>query len=177
MTKISSEPGDTPENPIDTPGLPVVIQTQYIKDMSFENPNAPETLKNINVKPQMDINIDMGAKRLESDEHKDFYEVTLTLSASATREDKTLFIAEVTYAAAIILQNLPESQHHPMLLGEMPRYLFPYARQLVADLTQNGGYQPIWVNPVNFKAMYLSRFGKKDEANESDEAEEKVKRG
>ncbi len=148
------------ENIISAKPAPVVIHAQYLKDVSFENPNAPETLKQGKGGPDMDVNINLSAREIEEESMKDLYEVTLMLSATAKREDTTYFLAEIQYAALVALSGLPEKQHHPMLFIEVPRMMFPFARQILGDLTAQGGYPPLLLNPVDFQAMYIERFAK-----------------
>ncbi|MCB9964833.1 MAG: protein-export chaperone SecB [Rhodospirillales bacterium] len=151
---------NTPDDVISAKPAPVTIHAQYLKDVSFENPNAPETLKTGKSGPEMDVNINLGAREVPEENIPDLYEVTLMLSATAKKDDKVYFIAEIQYAALVSLSGLPEQQHHPMLFIEVPRMMFPFARQILGDLTGNGGYPPLLLNPVDFQGMYLERFAK-----------------
>ena len=145
---------------VEAKAAPVVIHAQYLKDFSFENPNAPFSLRSTQGGPEMDINVNLGAKEIEDDKLEDLYEVTLTLSATAQKDDKTYFLAEIQYGALTSLSGLPENQHHPMLFIEVPRMMFPFARQILSDATAQGGYPPLLLNPIDFQAMYLERFKK-----------------
>lgn len=153
----------TPENVATAQSLPIQIHAQYVKDQSFENPNAPETLRAGQDAPKMDININMDATKIESDKIENLYEVRLRLSATAKREDSTVYVAEVEYAAATSLSNVPDEHHHPLLLIEIPRIIFPFARQVMADMTQNGGYPPLMMSPVDFQQLYLQQFGQQQQ--------------
>ena len=146
--------------------LPIQIHMQYVKDISFENPNAPQTLQARQSGPEMDININLDASRIDTKDHKGLYECVLILSATAKQDGKTVFLAEVQYGAVVSLEAISEDQHHPVLLIEVPRVIFPFARQILADLTVSGGYPPLLLNPVDFQAMYLDRF--KDEIQKKD---------
>lgn len=137
--------------------LPVVVHTQYIKDVSFENPGAPESLRAGLDAPKIDLNIGLDARAIDDDEIKSLYEVVLTLTAEASR-DKPVFLAEIQYGGVVSMGDVPENQHHPMALIEIPKLLFPYARQALSDLTAQGGYPPLLINPVDFAAMYMDRF-------------------
>ena len=148
------------KNIIDAKAAPVVIHAQYVKDISFENPNAPHTLRAGSGGPEMDVNINLGAKEIEDENTKDLYEVTLMLSATAKKDGKTYFLAEIQYGALVALSSLAENQHHPMLFIEVPRMMFPFARQILGDVTAQGGYPPLLLNPVDFQAMYMERFAK-----------------
>lgn len=141
--------------------LPVMVHAQYVKDVSFENPSAPFSLKAGLEAPKMDININLDARNLEDGQVKSLYEVALRISVRATRGDQTVYIAEVLYGVAASMPNVAEEHHHPLLLVEIPKLAFPFARKVLADLIQDGGYPPLLLGPVDFAAMYLSRFGQK----------------
>lgn len=152
---------------LEASALPITIHTQYVRDISFENPNAPDSLRSGLEAPVMDVNIGMDARQLDDPNMKDFYEVIVTLSAKASRgEGKPVFIAEVIYAAVVSIgESVPKDQHHPILLIEIPRYIFPYARQVLSEMTSMGGYPPLLLNPVDFQALYMDRF--KEELKQS----------
>ncbi len=153
---------DQKEEKLQALGLPINIHTQYIRDVSFENPDAPNSMRAGLGAPEMDVNIGMDARPLPDDDIDNLYEVALTISATAKRGDKTIFIAEVIYGVIVSVGDIvPEDQHHPLLLIEIPKFAFPFARQILADLTSQGGYPPLLVNPVDFQALYMDRF--KDE--------------
>ncbi len=153
------------------PSMPVIIHAQYVRDVSFENPNAIQALKTGQDAPKMDINFTMDAAPIEDSELKGMYEVSLIVSATAKRDDNVVFIAEVEYGVVVSLtEGVPEERHHPLLLIEVPRLVFPFARQIIADLTANGGYPPLLLNPVNFQKLYLNRFGKQIQDSKDTEA-------
>lgn len=145
------------------PSIPVMIHTQYIKDMSFENPLAPNSLRAGKTSPEMDIDISMESNPIEDKDIKNLFEVVLNLSATAKHGEEVAFIAEISYGVTVSLGDLPEDQHHPFLLIEVPRQAFPFARQILGTITQQGGYPPLLLNPVDFQAMYMQRFAKKAE--------------
>jgi preprotein translocase subunit SecB len=145
------------------PTVPVMIHAQYIKDLSFENPLAPESLRAGKSQPEMDIDIQMESNPVTDEKLKNLYEVVLKLSATAKRDGEVAFIAEIAYGVTVSLGDLPEDQHHPFLLIEVPRQAFPFARQILGNITQQGGYAPLLLNPVDFQAMYMQRFAKKAE--------------
>jgi len=154
------------------PNSPVIIHKQYLKDLSFENPNAPQILTLGDNRPEMDMNIGMDVQRIENDKHEFYYEVALTLSASAVRDGKAMFVADIVYAAALSIDGLDEKNHHSLLLIEVPHLIFPYARQILATVTQSGGFTPLQLRPVDFKSMYLQRFGKNGAQNDTADASE-----
>lgn len=144
--------------------MPIVIHAQYVKDLSFENPNSPQSLRGSEKSPEMDVNIGMDARKMDDDKLEHLYEVALNVRAEAKRGDKVMFLAELQYGMTVSLNNVPEDQHHPMLLIEIPRMAFPYARQILSDLTVQGGYPPLLLNPVDFHALYVDRFKNEIEA-------------
>lgn len=165
MTKATPE-----ENIGNVSQTPVIIHKQYLKDLSFENPNAPLILKKADNRPEMDMNIMIDVQKIEDEELEHLYEVTLNITASAKRKDQTMFIAEILYGAAVSISGLDEKKHHPLLFIEVPYMLFPFVRQILANATQAGGFMPLQLSPVDFRSMYLKRFASKEkEANQSTE--------
>ncbi len=150
--------------------LPVMVHAQYVKDISFENPSAPFSLKAGQEAPKLDVNINLDVKNIEDPQVKALYEVVLRISARATRGEQTIYIAEVLYGVAASMPNVAEEHHHPLLLVEIPKLAFPFARKVLADLVQDGGYPPLLLGPVDFAAMYMSRFGQKSHEGASQAA-------
>lgn len=147
------------------PGLPVTILAQYVRDLSFENPNTPESLRAGQGAPEMNIHIGMDARKLEDDQIPNLYEVVLSARAEARRKDTMVFIAEILYGATVsISEQVPEENHHPLLLIEVPHQIFPHVRQILSDLTMQGGYPPLLLNPVDFHGLYVQRFAGEIEA-------------
>lgn len=126
------------------------ILAQYTKDQSFENPNAPESLRNDLGAPSINIQIEIGRQMLADDT----VEVTLILKADARREDQVSFIAELEYAGLFAFQNVQAQEIQPLIMIECPRLLFPFARQILASMTQNGGFPPIMLEPPDFAGMF-----------------------
>lgn len=146
------------------PNMPIIIHTQYVKDFSFENPNAPDSLRAGQAeKPKLDVNIMLDAKPLADENLKSLYEVVMTVRAQSMRGDRVDFIVEMAYGAAVSLPDVPEDQHHPLLFIEIPRQIFPYIRHGIAQVTQGGGYPPLFLNPVDFHAMYAARFAQQEQ--------------
>lgn len=138
--------------------LPLTIHAQYIKDFSFENPNAPHSLKPGQKQPEMVVNVTMDANRVEEATTQNMYEVILHIRAEANRDDKAVFLVELQYAVVCSLNDIPEKHHHPILMIEAPKLAFPFARQLVANVTMDAGYPPLMLNPVDFEALYIQQF-------------------
>ena len=138
----------------DTPlGAPRTIRGQYIRDLSFEIPKAPESISSLTQAPNVDINIEVATRDLQ----EDTYEVTLGVRCEAKAESESIFILELTYAGVFTLANLAEDILKPALYIECPRYLFPFARSIVASLTQESSLPPMLINPVDFAALYRAR--------------------
>ena len=125
------------------------IVGQYIKDLSFENPNAPASLAP-GAAPEIAIGINVGAQKQENDT----FAVELTINANAKRDDQVLFNVELVYGGLFNIQNFPENQVHPLVMIECPRLIFPFARQVLSNVTQTGGFQPLLMEPVDFSAIY-----------------------
>ncbi|MFZ1814861.1 MAG: protein-export chaperone SecB [Rhizobiaceae bacterium] len=130
------------------------VLAQYVKDFSFENPHAPNSLRPRQTSPEINININVGANAMSQTE----FEVTLKLDAKALAEKELVFNVELTYAGIFRLQGLPQEAMQPALLIECPRLLFPFARQIVSDATRNGGFPPLMIDPVDFARLYQSKL-------------------
>ena len=130
------------------------ILGQYLKDLSFENPHAPQSLGIQQGQPEINISVNVNAKNLAPTD----FEVELHLDAKANHEGKTVFAAELLYAGIFRLENLPEDAIHPIILVECPRMIFPFARQILADATRNGGFPPLMLDPIDFASMYQKRL-------------------
>ena len=131
---------------------------------SFENPNAIDALRPNQPLPTMDINIGMDARKIDGTNLTDFYEVALNIRAEAKRGDNVAFLAELQYGIAVSIdESVPQDSHHPLLLIEIPRFAFPFARKILSDLTTQGGYAPLLLNPVDFHALYMQKFGQKQQ--------------
>jgi preprotein translocase subunit SecB len=130
------------------------ILGQYLKDLSFENPHAPQSLGVQQGQPEINISVNVNAKNLAPTD----YEVELHLDAKANHDGKTVFAAELLYAGIFRLENLPEEAIHPVILVECPRMIFPFARQILADATRNGGFPPLMLDPIDFASMYQKRL-------------------
>ena len=131
------------------------INAQYIKDFSFENPNSPGSLQP-KTEPSVEVNVDVQAVSLS--DH--VYEVSLTTSITGRDETQTLFIIELVYAGIFTFQGETDDNIQPGLLIDCPQLLFPFARSIISGVTQNGGFPPLLLQPVNFAQLYLD--SKKD---------------
>lgn len=131
-------------------GVRFGINAQYVKDFSFENPNAPGIFTKQNDRPDVDVDIDVGARKISDD----IFEVALAVKAGAKIGEHQAFVVELVYAGVFTIQNISEDNLEPMLLIECPRLLFPFARSAVANLTREGGFPPLLINPVDFAGLY-----------------------
>jgi preprotein translocase subunit SecB len=155
MADMSSNGGQTAPNttqPQQQAGIHVL--GQYIKDLSFENPSAPRSLRPSDTAPTLDVNVNVNARPQSQTD----FEIELKLDARAARGEETLFIVEVTYAGLFQIRNVPQEHVQPLVLIECPRLLFPFARQIVADATRQGGFPPLMIDPVDFTALYRRRM-------------------
>lgn len=152
MTNTSNGSGAAGNGATETEAAPQLrLLVQYVKDLSFENPHAPDTLAGAAQAPKINIGVDVQAKR-RSDED---FEVDLKLSATANQEDdQVVFIAELVYGGVFKLLNIPDNQLQPVVLIECPRLLFPFARRILADATRDGGFPPLLVDPIDFAALF-----------------------
>ena len=183
MSQTTTPPQTAGQQPV-----PLVVNIQYVKDLSFEVPGAPQIFTRLRAQPAVNINLDVQARRVQ--EGQDVYEVLLmiraeaqegpvqaaTAAASATGSGSgngsgagagngealaappvTVFVAELTYAGVFTLTGLPENAVEPVLLVECPRLLFPFARNLLADVTREGGFPPVLLQPIDFVALWQAR--------------------
>ena len=142
----------------DTQGAPAAQATapsmnmvgQYIRDLSFENPGAPGSIMAGGGNPAFNVSISVGVKK----QADDIYAVELTLNAKANREAVVLFNVELVYGGVFRLKNVPEATLSQLLMIECPRLIFPFARQVLASVTQQGGFPPLMMEPVDFAAIY-----------------------
>jgi preprotein translocase subunit SecB len=148
-----------------TPALNALAQ--YCKDFSFENPNAPRSLQPQAQGPQINLQVNVNAKQLaEAD-----FEVDLTLEGNAKSGNDVLFAFELTYSGVFRIRNIPQDQLHPVVMIECPRLLFPFARQIVADAVRNGGFPPLYIDPIDFVGLYRQRAAEMQAAGQSGTAE------
>jgi preprotein translocase subunit SecB len=150
---MATNGGDQPQAQQSAPQLNVLAQ--YIKDFSFENPNAPRSLAPAQAQPGIQIQINVGVAQLAATD----YEVSLKLEGKAESAEATLLFAfDLTYSGLFRIQNVPQEQIHPVVMIECPRLLFPFAREIVASSVRGGGFPPLMLDPVDFVALYQQRM-------------------
>lgn len=133
----------------------ISVNAQYIKDLSFENPNAPASLASLERDPQIDLFLDLNISSLPEE---NFYEVELNIEAKARNGDNKLFIVDLKYAGVFNLINIPVEQHKMILAIHCPAMIFPFARKIIADVTQDGGFQPLMIDPIDFGILYNKKL-------------------
>ena len=128
----------------------LVVHAQYIKDFSFENPNAPKILIENLGQPDVEISVSVTATLIGDNQ----YEVLLNLGAKAVADETTMFLVDLTYAGLVSPEGVGEDDINSLIMIEAPRLLFPFARALISDATRNGGFMPLNIQPVDFVAVY-----------------------
>jgi preprotein translocase subunit SecB len=131
----------------------LMIQSQYVKDLSFENPRAPSGLEPGQARPEIEVRVDVRAQPLAADR----YEVELQLHVEAKAGAETAFVLELSYGGLFVLLNIPPESLQPILLIECPRLLFPFARRIIADATRDGGFPPLMIDPIDFVTLFRRR--------------------
>ncbi|OYY67803.1 protein-export chaperone SecB [Sphingomonas sp. 28-63-12] len=126
--------------------------SQYVKDLSFENPNAPGIFQS-QAMPRIDVQFNIGTLQIAEDVH----EVILKIDVRSETDDGVAFVVDLSYAGLFGLRNIPEEHVQLFLLGEAPRLLFPFARRVLADTVRDGGFQPLLLEPIDFNALYMQQ--------------------
>lgn len=149
------DPAGQPQNGGDetAQGPGIRILAQFVRDFSFENPHAPESLRGGAAQPQIDMGVEMNARGRDDG----LFEVDLKLSARATRDEESVFHVELLYGGLFAIEGVPSEDLEPVLLIECPRFLFPYARRLISDVTTEGGFPPFLLDPIDFAGVYAAR--------------------
>jgi preprotein translocase subunit SecB len=140
----------------DEPGIRILAQ--FIRDLSFENPRGPEALRSGAAQPQIDMGVEMNARGRDDG----YFEVDLKLSARANRDDGPLFHVELMYGGVFQITGVPADSMEPVLLIECPRFLFPFARRIISDVTSDGGFPPFLLDPIDFAGIYAARKAEAD---------------
>jgi len=144
------------ENKIEANNSPnFSLKGQYIKDLSFENPGAPQSLLNMKEPPGIEINVDMNAQRLQ----ENIFELAMRISARAITDKSTLFVSELVYGGIFELNNIPEDGLERVVLVDCAYILFPFARRVIADITSDGGFPPLQLEPIDFMSLYEQNKG------------------
>jgi preprotein translocase subunit SecB len=145
----------TPEQVAQTtpPPVQVKVVAQYIKDLSFENPNIEKLLKEPGDQPNLQLSINVGAKNVGPQ----LYESSIEFNAQASNKQGEIYQLELVYGGLFRLENIPEQALEPFLLVNCPSILFPFVRRIAADLTREGGFPPLLLDPFDFGSLYMRR--------------------
>ncbi len=162
---MANEPQATPEAAPEQSGPAIRVINQYIKDLSFENPGA-----SVEEQPNIELGIDVGAT--PKNQAENIYEVTLKLQARAGTAETALFLLEMDYAGLFQVSGFSQADLEPILLIECPRILFPFARRIIADISAEGGFPPLRIDPVDFAALYGAQRKRAAEAQAAQETAE-----
>jgi preprotein translocase subunit SecB len=150
MTDLDAD-ASAPDLAAEPPGIRILAQ--FVRDFSFENPRAPDALRAGAAQPQIDLGVEMNARGRDDG----LFEVDLKLSARAARDDGPLFVVELLYGGVFQVTGVGAEDIEPVLLIECPRFLFPFARRIIADITGEGGYPPFLLDPIDFAGVYAAR--------------------
>jgi|SRR6185312_2033470 preprotein translocase subunit SecB len=144
-------PGGAPSDAAEPQMPSIQIVSQYIKDLSFENPSLGLNVQ----RPQIEFTVDLQARRMQENGP---FEVVLKMRVSAQQEEKTIFLLEIAYGGVFVLDKVPDEMLQPILLIECPRLMFPFVRRIVSDLVSDGGLPPLMIEPIDFTALYRSKM-------------------
>ena len=139
-----SAPATSPAGP-----QQLILNAQYIKDLSFENPRAPQSLIQQTAQPDVEINVDVKANNLGPE----VFEVVLTINATARSQGETIFLVELAYGSVVTIKNATAELLPMLVLVETPRIVFPFARAVIANATRDGGFPPLMINPIDFAEL------------------------
>ncbi|MXP15572.1 protein-export chaperone SecB [Altererythrobacter confluentis] len=154
LTDLNMNPAPNGE---DTQPVAGII-SQYVKDLSVENPNAPASYQWAD-QPQIDLQFNIGAVPVNDEVH----EVELKINITAKAEQGNAYLVELSYCGLVGMRNMPDEQVHAFLYAEAPRILFPFARRIIADATRDAGYQPLMLDPIDFNGLYIQQLQRKAE--------------
>jgi len=143
------EPNQSPQ-----PRGSVIVNAQYIKDLSFENPNSPSNLI-IEEQPSINVSLDVGVKPIRDK----VFEVVLTIQAEGKVKNETLFLIDLHYAGVFTIETEEVNEREMTLLVYCPSILFPYARRVISDITRDGGFPPLMISPIDFLSLYMQKKG------------------
>jgi len=151
MADDAFTPADPMANGADTAPAAGMI-SQYVKDLSFENPNAPAVYQ-WQGQPQIDVQFNIGSNKVADD----VWEVLLKVEVKAVAADRVAFQVELSYAGLFGIRNVPEEQIQPFCYAEAPRLIFPFARRVLADAVRDGGFPPLMLEPIDFAGLYMQQ--------------------
>lgn len=143
----------------------LLLNTHYVKDFSFENPHAPQIYGELSQGPNINVNIDVELNHLRDR----LYEIVVAFNVKATLEEKVVFLVELHMGGlATVGRQVPGEQVNKLLLTEVPRHVFPFARAIISDATRDGGFPPLLINPINFDDLYRKRQTAQSEGDQAE---------
>lgn len=151
LQNIDLDSGPVPNGEDTSPAVGII--SQYVKDLSVENPHAPESFQWQDA-PQVDVQFNIGSKTLSDELH----EVELKIMISSKHEAGTAFVVELAYAGLVGMRNLTDEQKHAFIYAEAPGVLFPFARRIVADAVRDAGFASLMLEPIDFNGLYLQQL-------------------
>lgn len=149
---------DIPSIPTDSPHLRVLAQ--YVKELSFRNPMAASSARAHDAQPTIDMGVEIKSRAIG--EAGDAFEVDLHISVEAKRQDEAMFFADLTYSGLFQFMHVQPADVEPLLWIECPRLLFPFSRQILAEITREGGYPPLLINPIDFTPLYWAELRERE---------------
>jgi preprotein translocase subunit SecB len=161
---------DNADGEITTPDQKITFHSHYVKDLSFENPNAPHIYNDPSAAPQVSVNFSVSSRPIpDKNRH---YEVELMIKASALQGEQTMFLAELSFGGEVsVAPDMEERAIHPVVMIEGPRFLFPFARALMSNITRDGGFMPLNIQPIDFIQLYQMRMQQQQEAQQQAQQE------
>lgn len=135
------------------PQIQAKVVSQYVKDLSFENPNVRKLIAGKGDQPNIQVEVNVGAGHIEND----LYETSIEFKATAANNLGTIYVIETVYAGLMKIESIPEQTLEPFLLISGPTVIFPFLRRLVADVTREGGFPPLLLDPIDFGTLYMHR--------------------
>ena len=149
---------------LSTETAPLTLTVQYLKDLSFENPNAPQSLTNLNPPPAISVDVDVEVRELGGQ----YFEAMVHVRATASRDEDVFFVAEVSYGGVCTVAEGVAKEHvRPLVMIEGPRMLFPFARSILADAVRDGGFPPLLINPIDFSDLYQKMQSSSSDSNDN----------
>jgi preprotein translocase subunit SecB len=150
MTELLKTPPEQPSQPS------IQFVSQYVKDLSFENPHAPESLVSGWPTPETAVQVSLAQQHLKDNAYE--CSVRFRIEAKNKADNRMAFIIDLHYGALVALHNIPKENIQAVMMVEVPKLLFPFAREIIADLTARGGYPPLYLTPISFEAIYVSEM-------------------
>ena len=141
------------------------LLSQYVKDLSVENPKAPESFQ-WTEQPELDVQFNIGSRSINEEVH----EIELKISATAKTDRGTVYIVELSYCGLLGIRNVSDEQAHAFIYAEGPRILFPFARRVIADAVRDAGFAPLLLDPIDFQGLYAQQLAQRQAQQAQTEA-------